>query len=175
MHIQYYFQVILSIKQKVYSYREGFRNHKVYKIQSIREDNSKEELRAPPPESCHESLANQNWPLLPHPSIAGPIVGGFWSFFSPSFRPLNGRCILKFTLVTRYDPQIVLYRRIQRKVTACWLLSAETWQGVQEPARDRLTQSKPYQKYHLPGIRGGQGNVSKKDECHPPGCMIYTI
>ena len=47
MHIQYYFQVILSIKQKVYSYREGFRNHKVYKIQSIREDNFKKELRAP--------------------------------------------------------------------------------------------------------------------------------
>ena len=47
MHIQYYFQVILSIKQKVYSYREGFRNHKVYKIQSIREDNSKKELRPP--------------------------------------------------------------------------------------------------------------------------------
>ena len=47
-------------------------------------------------------------------------------------------------------------------VAACWLLSAETWQGVQEAARDRLRQSKPYHKYHLSCIRGGQGNVSKK-------------
>ena len=124
MHIQYYFQVILSIKQKVYSYREGFRNHKVYKIQSIREDNSKKELRPPPHQRAVMKVQQTKIDPFSPPLYSRPHSGWFLKFFfSPSIRPLNGRCILKFT---RYDPQIVLYRRIQRKVTACWLLSAET-------------------------------------------------